>query len=64
VLAGRLLQQQYQCVLAGQTALERAKGERKHEVGAKKSWELVFGKSRLWMFGVSTSGLDIPLTVL
>lgn len=64
MLAGLQLRHQFQCVLAGQTTLERAKGEHKHEVGTKKSWELVFGKSRLWMFGVSTSGLDIPLTVL
>lgn len=56
--------EQYHYILAGQTAIEAARKDRKYDVGAKKNWELVFGKSRLWMFGVSTSGLDIPLTVI
>ena len=63
-MAGWVLRRVYLCVLAGQTTIEAARGERKYDVGAKKNWELVFGKSRLWMFGVSTSGLDIPLTVI
>lgn len=58
-----LLWTHYQGILRGQTTIEAVKHDRQFDRGVRKNWEALFGKSHLWMFGVYTGGMDLPLTV-
>ena len=63
IVVGFLLWTHYQGILRGQTTVESVKRDYQFDKGCKKNWESVFGKSRLWMFGVYSGAFELPMTV-
>jgi len=58
---GLLLSSHYQSLMRGQTSIEAIRNVRTFDQGRRKNWEAVFGRSRLWLFGVMKRSLELPV---
>jgi hypothetical protein len=61
IVVGLLLYSHYQNLMSGQTSVEAVRNIRTYDHGRKKNWESVFGRSRLWMFGVMKGSTELPI---
>ena len=61
VVVSLLLYSHYTNAMKGQTTIESIRKDHTYDLGPRKNWEAVFGRSRLWLFGVYTSPPELPI---